>query len=215
MPTSRPRTPTSPACASCMSRSRCATPTSTSSASWPSRSRPGKVPDVWTVKLRPGVTFHNGKPVTAEDVIFSLQRIINPKNPGTGAASIGYIDLEADQGKLDSADGEIALTIPNIGLPRRHRPVLQRDRARRLQPEGSDRDGAVQVPELHPGPAERVRAQRGLLERPAARRLGDDHRLRRRHGEGQRAARGPGPRDHQPARRAAHLGERATQASGR
>src|SRR5258708_7008128 len=30
---------------------------------------------VWTVRLRPGVTFHNGKRLTAEDVIYSLTRI--------------------------------------------------------------------------------------------------------------------------------------------
>jgi len=77
---------------------------------------PGKVPDVWTVKLRPGVTFHNGKAVTAEDVIFSLQRILDPKNPGTGAASISYVDI-AKTKALDAHTVEIALTIPNVGFP--------------------------------------------------------------------------------------------------
>ena len=31
-------------------------------------------PLVWEFKLRPGVTFHDGKPLTAEDVLFSLER---------------------------------------------------------------------------------------------------------------------------------------------
>ena len=52
-----------------------------------------KVPDSWIVKLRPGVEFHNGKTVDANDIVFSLQRIIDPKNPKVGATSIGYIDL--------------------------------------------------------------------------------------------------------------------------
>ncbi|RVM72905.1 ABC transporter substrate-binding protein, partial [Sinorhizobium meliloti] len=32
----------------------------------------------WTVKLRKGVTFHDGKPLTADDVIFSLKRHLDP-----------------------------------------------------------------------------------------------------------------------------------------
>ncbi|MEM6624858.1 MAG: ABC transporter substrate-binding protein [Pseudomonadota bacterium] len=32
-------------------------------------------PTVWRFKLRPGVTFHNGNPFTAEDVAFSIDRI--------------------------------------------------------------------------------------------------------------------------------------------
>ena len=40
---------------------------------------PNSAGDEMTVKLRPGVTFHNGKPLTAEDVVFTFQRILNPK----------------------------------------------------------------------------------------------------------------------------------------
>lgn len=35
-------------------------------------------PLVWTFKLRPGVTFHDGQPLTAEDVVFSLTRALSP-----------------------------------------------------------------------------------------------------------------------------------------
>ena len=31
-----------------------------------------------TVRLRPGVEFHNGKSLTADDLIFTMQRILNP-----------------------------------------------------------------------------------------------------------------------------------------
>jgi peptide/nickel transport system substrate-binding protein len=48
----------------------------------------------WIVTLRQGVEFHNGKTVAPEDVIFSLQRILDPKDPKTGASSIGYIDTK-------------------------------------------------------------------------------------------------------------------------
>ncbi len=35
----------------------------------------------WTVHLRPGLKFSNGAPITAADVIFTYQRITDPKNP--------------------------------------------------------------------------------------------------------------------------------------
>jgi peptide/nickel transport system substrate-binding protein len=40
-------------------------------------------PTVWELKLRPGVTFHDGSPFTAEDIAFSIARIPNvPNNIG-------------------------------------------------------------------------------------------------------------------------------------
>jgi peptide/nickel transport system substrate-binding protein len=48
----------------------------------------------WTVRLRSGVTFHDGKPLTADDVIFSFQRIMNPKSPKPGAAQLSSLDYK-------------------------------------------------------------------------------------------------------------------------
>ncbi len=75
-----------------------------------------KVPDSWIVKLRPDVEFHNGKTVDANDVVFSLQRIIDPKNPKVGATSIGYIDLKRIK-VLDSSTIRIPLQFPNATFP--------------------------------------------------------------------------------------------------
>jgi len=33
----------------------------------------------WTVDLRPGVTFHDGSPLTAEDVVFTYERVVDPQ----------------------------------------------------------------------------------------------------------------------------------------
>ena len=77
---------------------------------------PEKGARTWTIRLRPGVTFHNGKPVTADDVLFSLQRIIDPKDPKTGAASISYMDLKQSR-KLDDRTVRIQLKFPNVGFP--------------------------------------------------------------------------------------------------
>jgi len=43
-------------------------------------------PNVWEFKLRPGVTFHNGNPFTAEDVAFTIARLPNvPNSPSSYA----------------------------------------------------------------------------------------------------------------------------------
>lgn len=39
---------------------------------------------VWEFTLRDGVTFHDGKPFTAKDVVWSLRRAVDPKGKGTG-----------------------------------------------------------------------------------------------------------------------------------
>jgi peptide/nickel transport system substrate-binding protein len=70
---------------------------------------------MWDIRLRPGVEFTNGKTVTVDDVIFSINRIINPKSPGTGAASIGYINAKGMK-KMDSTTVRVPLQFPNAGF---------------------------------------------------------------------------------------------------
>src|SRR3954468_17819608 len=76
----------------------------------------GSKPHAWTVRLKQGVEFHNGKPVTADDVIFSLMRITDPKDPKVGAASIGYID-RANLKKVDERTVRIPLKLTNAAFP--------------------------------------------------------------------------------------------------
>ena len=42
-------------------------------------------PSKYIVKMKKGVVFHNGKTMTMEDVIYSWQRLVDPKLPGTKA----------------------------------------------------------------------------------------------------------------------------------
>ncbi|RFC62294.1 ABC transporter substrate-binding protein [Fulvimarina endophytica] len=61
----------------------------------------------FTFKLRPGVTFHNGREMTATDVKYSLDRVTNPKtqSPGAGFFSMieGYDAIAS--GEADSLSG--------------------------------------------------------------------------------------------------------------
>ena len=55
----------------------------------------------WTIRVRKGVTFHNGRDLTADDVIFSSLREVNPKHPMPGAAGLVAVDVPGMK-KLDT-----------------------------------------------------------------------------------------------------------------
>jgi peptide/nickel transport system substrate-binding protein len=46
----------------------------------------------WTFKLRKGVKFHNGRALTAGDVKFSLDRILDPKTVARGKGALSIIE---------------------------------------------------------------------------------------------------------------------------
>jgi peptide/nickel transport system substrate-binding protein len=46
---------------------------------------------VWTFHLVTGAKFHNGREVTADDVVFSIERILDPKTASPGAKALGPI----------------------------------------------------------------------------------------------------------------------------
>ncbi len=46
----------------------------------------------WTIRLRPGVTFHDGKPLTADDVVYTFQTILNPKTPTISTVPMAPLD---------------------------------------------------------------------------------------------------------------------------
>ena len=49
-------------------------------------------PTQWTIELRQGIEFQNGKTFQAEDVVYSLKRIISPKEGLFGAAGLAAVD---------------------------------------------------------------------------------------------------------------------------
>jgi len=72
---------------------------------------PNPTADLWTLRLKQGIVFHNGKAMTADDAIFSIQRIIDPKNPKAGAAGLSDIDAAGFK-KLDDRTFSIRLKQP-------------------------------------------------------------------------------------------------------
>ena len=70
----------------------------------------------WTVRIRPDVEFHNGKTLTAEDVIFTLRRIINPKLALVGGVTLNAVD-GANIRALDSRTVSIPCHTPFSTLP--------------------------------------------------------------------------------------------------
>ena len=65
----------------------------------------------WTLRLRPGITFHNGKDLTADDVIYTFRTVLNPKAPGAAAAGLASIDA-AGMTKLDPLTVRIPCKTP-------------------------------------------------------------------------------------------------------
>jgi peptide/nickel transport system substrate-binding protein len=67
----------------------------------------------WTVELRRGVEFHNGKTLTADDVIYSFKRILNPATAAAGLPLISFIDPNG-MTKLDDYTVRFTLQRPFV-----------------------------------------------------------------------------------------------------
>jgi peptide/nickel transport system substrate-binding protein len=69
---------------------------------------------VWTIRLRPGVTFHDGKPLTADDVIYTIKRAAG--DPSNGAYIFTKSFNVKGIKKLDRRTIRLPLTRPIAGL---------------------------------------------------------------------------------------------------
>jgi peptide/nickel transport system substrate-binding protein len=75
---------------------------------------PTKTTSEWIIRLRPGVTFHSGKELTADDVIYTFRRIKTGNTGGTsfsGGDSLGPMDLSGLKA-LDSHTVQVPFTSP-------------------------------------------------------------------------------------------------------
>jgi peptide/nickel transport system substrate-binding protein len=55
---------------------------------------PNSVGDQWTVRLRKGVEWHNGKSLTADDVLFTMSYVANPKHAAGGLTLVQAMDIK-------------------------------------------------------------------------------------------------------------------------
>ncbi len=58
---------------------------------------------VWTFKLRQGVKFHNGQPMTADDVVYTMQQQCDPKNAANALSVFGGILSPSGVKKVNSS----------------------------------------------------------------------------------------------------------------
>ena len=70
----------------------------------------------YTIRIRKGVEFQNGKPFRAEDVLYSLQRILTKANGLTGYASFASVDA-AGLKALDQYTVRMPLKTPDATIP--------------------------------------------------------------------------------------------------
>ena len=65
---------------------------------------------VWTFDLRQGVTFHDGRPFTAEDIVFTFDRL---RDPEIGAATVGLYENILAIEAVDDHTVQFTLAKPN------------------------------------------------------------------------------------------------------
>jgi peptide/nickel transport system substrate-binding protein len=70
----------------------------------------------WTIRLRKGVKFHDGKPLRAEDVAFTFKRIADPKAPFSGASALQPLDM-GDMKVMDDLTLRVKMKAPYAAFP--------------------------------------------------------------------------------------------------
>jgi peptide/nickel transport system substrate-binding protein len=129
-------------------------------------------PDVWRFRLRQGVRFHDGAALTADDVVFSVQRALSPAS----AVRVLFTSVKEAR-KIDEATVDIVTHAPNPILDRELTMLLVMSRS------WAERNNATQVANLRgaegfathhangTGPfvlRERTPGQRSVLDRNPA-----------------------------------------------
>jgi peptide/nickel transport system substrate-binding protein len=75
---------------------------------------PNSAADVWTFKIRQGVKFHNGQPLTADDVVYTFKTYTDPKAPNPTLAGVV---VPSGVQKVDDHTVAFHLEAPNGNFP--------------------------------------------------------------------------------------------------
>ena len=67
----------------------------------------------YTIKLRPGVLFHNGREMVADDVVYSYQRLVDPAIASTNAADLAAMESIT---AVDATTVALRLSYPDAAL---------------------------------------------------------------------------------------------------
>ncbi len=78
---------------------------------------PNKDGSVWTFKLRQGVTFHNGAPMSADDVVYTFQQLSDPKNASNALSTFASVLTPAGVKKINASTVQFHLESPNGNFP--------------------------------------------------------------------------------------------------
>ena len=72
---------------------------------------PNSTATEWTIRVKDGIEWHDGRTLSADDVMYSINRMMNPKKPLPGAALIRAFDPKTMK-KLDKRTLRVKCTFP-------------------------------------------------------------------------------------------------------
>jgi peptide/nickel transport system substrate-binding protein len=72
---------------------------------------------VWTFTIRQGVKYHDGQPMTAEDVVTTFDRLSDPKVGSNALSALGGVLSKGNTKAVDERTVEFTLDAPNGSFP--------------------------------------------------------------------------------------------------
>jgi peptide/nickel transport system substrate-binding protein len=78
---------------------------------------PNATADVWTFKIRQGVKFHNGAPLTAADVVYTYKLQTNPTGKSNALSAFGGVLTPDGVTQVDDQTVQFKLAAPNGNFP--------------------------------------------------------------------------------------------------
>ncbi len=79
--------------------------------------QPNRDASAWTFQIRQGVTFHNGEPLTAEDVAATINAHADPDNGSNALSAIAGVVSKGAAKAVDDSRVEVQLDAPNGNFP--------------------------------------------------------------------------------------------------